>query len=80
MTTFVTTVAWLPALPPLPGRWSVSHKCRECLKAVEVDDLIAHVLEHDPTRGPLPHPVPRAPSIPQRRNEKHATGKGGLPM
>jgi hypothetical protein len=24
--------------------------------------------------------VPRAPSIPQRRNEKHATGKGGLPM
>lgn len=83
MTTFVTTVMWLPALSPLPGRWSVSHKCRECLKAVKADDLIAHVLEHDPTRGSRQRPVPRSPSVPRRSRrpgDRHATGGGGLPM
>jgi hypothetical protein len=47
MSLFMTRVTWLPAFSVLPGRWCISHSCRQCHREVRAEDLIAHAIGHE---------------------------------
>jgi hypothetical protein len=44
--TFVNHLTATP-LGLLPERWKVEHRCSRCHQAVEPDQLIAHVRQHE---------------------------------